>query len=99
MSLELEVLDLGLESWVVDSMEVIREVVEAKEDTPLGWSHDIESFESVVKSFMLVEIMLRYGRGKKLGTPLEQLRRAMVEKKCHGFWIKKIAELGSTKGD
>jgi hypothetical protein len=98
MSLELDLLDLGLESWAVDSMGAIREVVEAKEDTPLGWSHDIELFESVVKLFMLVEIMLRYGRGKKLGTALEQLKRAMIEKKCHGFWVKKIAELGSAKG-
>ena len=98
MSLELGVLDLGLETWAVDSMGAVREVVEAKEDTPLGWSHDVELFESVVKLFMLVEIMLRYGRGKNLGTALEQLRRAIIEKKCHGFWIEKIAELGSAKG-
>ena len=67
MSLELEVLDLGLETWAVDSMGTVREVVEVKEDTPLWWNHDVELFESVVKLFMLVEIMLRYGRGKNLG--------------------------------
>ena len=98
MSLGLGPLDLGLENWATDGMKAIREVVDSKEDTPLGWSHDVDPFEAAVKLFMLVEIMLRYGRGKSLGPAIEQLRKAMFEKKCHGFWVKKMGELGSAKG-
>src|SRR5271154_141481 len=98
MSLELDPMDLGLERWTVEGLEAVKEVIETKEDTPLGWSHDVDLFESVVKLFMVVEILLRYGRGRNLGNTLEPLKNAMGEKKCHGFWIEKIVELGYAKG-
>ena len=98
MSLELEPMDWGLESWTVDGLEAVKEVIEMKEDTPLGWSHDVDLFESVVKLLMVVEIFLRYGRGGNLGNTLEPLKRAMGEKKCHGFWVEKIVELSYAKG-
>jgi len=48
--------------------------------------------------FMVVEILLRYGRGGKLGNVLDKLKKGMSDRKCHGFWIKKIGELGCAKG-
>jgi len=98
MSLELEPIDLGLEGWAVDGLDAVKELIEMKEDTPLGWGHDVDLFESVGKLFMVVEILLRYGRGRNLGNVLEQLKQFMGEKKCHGFWVKKIGELGYAKG-
>ena len=88
MSLEITAMDLGLESSTADGISAFKEVIETKDDTPLGWSHDVDLFESVVKMFMVVEVLLRYGRDAKFGSQLEQLKNVMGEKKCHEFWVK-----------
>jgi hypothetical protein len=98
MGLELGPVDLRLERWTVDGLEAVKGVIEMKEDILLGWNHDVDLFESVVKLFMVVEILLRYGRGGKLGNVLEQLKKGIDERKCHGFWVKNIGELGYAKG-
>lgn len=82
-----------LENWTADAGFAIKEVVEMKNDIVLGWSHDIDVFETVMKVVLLVEVLLRYGRGGIVSRVLEELKNAMTTKESHEFWIEKVEEI------
>ena len=93
MSLEMKSQD-RVEEWVVDGLSAIKEAVDKEDDTPLGWSHDVEIFETIMKVILLVEILLRYGHGGvKLVGVLEELKSIMMKRNCHEYWIEKIGEI------
>ena len=94
MSLEIKSHDNVLEKWAIDGLSAIKEIIEKEDDTPLGWSHDVDVFETIMKVFLLVEVLLRYGRGgEKLVGVLEELKSIMIKRNCHEYLIAKIAEI------
>ena len=94
MSLDMEPQGTVFEKWVIDGLSAIKEIVENEDDMPLGWSHDIDVFETILKVFLLVEALLRYGRGGgNLIGVLEELNSTMIKRNCHEYLIEKIREI------
>ena len=94
MSLEMKSHDTVLEEWAADGLSAIKEIIEREGDTPLGWSYDVDVFETIKKVFLLVQVLLRYGRGGgKLVGILEELKSTLIKRNCHGYWIEKLGEI------
>jgi hypothetical protein len=80
-------------SWVENGFSEIKEVTEDRDDVLLGWSSDTEAFEAVMKVFMAVEALQRYGHGKRVKMHARALQGIMA--KLHGYemWKEKLSEV------
>ena len=77
--------------WAEEGIFAIRAVVGKHEDTPLGWSNEVDLFEAVVKVLLLCKALLNSDRGKGvLDVRLEELKGVMVGKGSHVYWIGKL---------
>lgn len=77
--------------WAEQGISAFREVAEGHEDTPLGWSSEVDLFEAVVKALLLSGALLKHGCGKGvLNLRLKELKSVLVKKKSHGYWISKV---------
>jgi hypothetical protein len=85
--------DDGLVSWVMDGLDAMGHAIEAKVDEILGWTHDIVAFESVMKIFLLIEVLQRYGRASILTRPLGELIQIMSCRATHEIWRERLCEL------
>ena len=97
MSMEFRSQDSQLEDWITEVLLAMKLVAESKVDTPLGWSHDVDVFETVMKIILLADVLLRYGRGGKLIGALEEVRDSMTERESHEFWVEKIERICCTR--
>jgi len=77
--------------WAKEGLSAIRAVVDKHEDTPLGWSNEVDLFEAVVKILLLCEALLNLDHGKGvLDVRLGELKGVMVERGSHEYWITKL---------
>lgn len=82
-----------LRKWAAEGLLVVKEVIELNDDTPLGWSHDVDAFETVMKLFLTVEIILRYGRGAGVIDTIEAVKQKMVARSSHEVWLEKVEKI------
>ena len=93
MSLGMKSNSSGLVHWAKNGVSALKTIIERRHDVPLGWSHEIEVFESVMKLFKTMEVLLRYGRAGELTEKFEELKEIMTKRKSHELWIEKIGGL------
>jgi hypothetical protein len=86
-----------LVEWVIDALDAIKDAVQSKEDAVLGWSHDIDAFESVMKVFTVVAVLLRYGKAGDLLTPLGQLKEVMSRRSIHDVWKERVDDINGAR--
>jgi hypothetical protein len=84
-----------LEKWATEGLLAVKEAIETNEDPPLGWSHDVDVFETVMKLLLMVEIILRYGCGAGLAGPIETVKQAVAGRRSHEVWLEKMEEISS----
>lgn len=85
-----------LVEWIEREVVALNEVVELHEDVPLGWSHEKDVFEGVMKLFMVMEALLRYGRARNSVGKFEELERTMTKRESHEYWVERIRDILST---
>jgi hypothetical protein len=78
---------------VTEFVAVLDQIIRTTDDKPLGWSREVDVFESVVKLFMLIDVMLRYLPQTELRDAFERLREFMVEAHSHPFWVERVDKL------
>ena len=93
MSLEIKSQDKILEAWAADGLFEIKHAVDVNDVAPLGWSHDVDVFETAVKVLLIVEVLLRYGCGGSLIGVLKELRSTLMTRMGHEYWIEKTGQI------
>jgi hypothetical protein len=89
--------DDALLDWVEKSISEIREVIEFNDDVPLGWTRDMDAFESATKVFIIVEALQRFGYNKRDMMLTKGLENTMSRLKGYEIWKEKMEEIcGST---
>jgi hypothetical protein len=81
-----------LVNWVINGLDAIAQAIEIKDDEILGWTHDIDAFESVMKIFLMTEVLQRYGKATNLAHPLGELTQITSRRSTHEIWLEKLCE-------